>query len=149
MTEKELNQFSEKIDMAVKASAENVSPPPFYSVLQRIAQDNSTESYEEFFSQSEPLILPDWPERKKKRTAAKIIGIAAAVILCIGVGMTVGIILTGGYFTAKSNESDANSEFYQIYDEEYAQENGQSETYAEDAVSKSDASSHSSDVSSR
>lgn len=149
MTEKELNQFSEKIDMAVRASAGNVSPPPFYSVLQRIAQNNSTESYEEFFSQSEPLILPDQPERKKKHTAAKIIGIAAAIILCIGVGMTVGIILTGGYFTAKSSTSEADSEFYQMYDEEYAQENGQSETYAEDEVSKSDTSSRLSDVSSR
>lgn len=149
MTEKELTQFGEKIDIAVRASAENVSPPPFYSVLQRIAQDNSTESYEEFLPQAEPLILPDHPGKKNKHIAAKIIGIAAAIMLCIGVGMAVGIILTGGYFTAKNSKSEADSEFYQVYDEEYAQENGQFETYADDAVSKSDVSSRSGDVSSR
>lgn len=148
MTEKELNQFSAKINEAVRESAQKVTPPSFYNVLQKIAQDNSKEKYDEFLPDNEPLILPDSPRAKKKHFAAKFIGAAAAIILCVGLGAFAGVMLAENYSSERKYDSAADSVYF---DEQYEKGNSSSSVFPEreDVISYSDVSSNTNDVSSR
>lgn len=96
--------FNDKIESLIRQSAEKITPPPFYSVLQKIASDNSTEAYEEVFAEH---------TIKKKHTALKITGIAAALVGLLVIGGVAVISMNASM--AKSTAADTNYEFSEEY----------------------------------
>lgn len=104
------DNFNDEIENLIRQSAEKITLPPFYSVLGKIADDHSTETYEEIF-EAQTI--------KKKKPALKIAGIAAALVLlsttCI---LLTAITLRMNISKSASQSADVNYELSEKYSED-------------------------------
>ncbi|MDD6395559.1 MAG: hypothetical protein PUB37_05165 [Firmicutes bacterium] len=112
--------FDDKIGSLIRQSADKITPPPFYSVLEKIARNDSIEDYESAFSAHSD---------KRNHTALKITGIAAALIGLLAVGGVAVINMNGSM--EKSTAADTSYEFSEEH-------NGVTSSSEEDMVSESD-----------
>ncbi len=133
MNKSSKDTFNDKIESSIRQSAEKITPPPFYSVLGKIASDDSSETYNEIFSEQLP---------RKKNSALKIAGIAAVLVILLAVSSVAAVITMGGVSMEESQAADVSLEF----SEEFSETSESQNNAAEDAVSDSDFACQSSDV---
>lgn len=122
------NEFNRKLYESIKQSIEKITPPPFYQVLQKAAQDDSIENYDEIFGDTFNK------KSSKKPLAAKIIGVAAAVTIFIGLSLAIGSMYYMGRSKADECAQDYSSKFKYSEDSQ----NGSQSTEDNDQVSPSD-----------
>lgn len=119
------NEFNKKVYDSIKQSTENITPPPFYQVLQKAAQNEPIENYDEIFDNTFSK------KRDKKILSGKIIGIAAAFTIFIGLSAVIG----SSFLYMGSPKSD---ECTQDYSAEFGYAEDNQSTVTKDQVSQSD-----------
>ncbi len=121
------DNIDQKIEQSIEQSAQKITPQPFYRVLEKIAKDKSTETYEDVFEKQ---------TSKKNNVVMKSVVIAASLLILLAIGSVASVMSMNSFY---SMDAEADS-LYLAQTEGVDSGSSSQEDTVSDTVSDSDES---------